>query len=1798
MTTLTFQVPALSGLSVAVPLRLWSRLTGFSFGSIEPTRLPARLESRSFVNSKGFKPPFPTHAAPTLSISTSPPELPDVFPDSPDCCYCGCFGHPCSPPLGPAPEPAAISLVSHPAASPAHFTSSDAGFVPPSAPTQLLQTFAVEVLTRNPVIEQVSNLDDGSYLGLCYLPFLPLNSPLRSEPEPYIRGRAILASHPELRTRTIPGFFLSPKVFHCAPGSPTYPLLLLSDILIGASDPWAAISDTLHRDAAFQPLTNRLLRADREADIICKFKLTSRQAAFLDDIGLAYHKYATENHPHPVHKALENNLLHYVVPPYLNRACRVFFLKDSKFQALQRRCLGGLSLENPVLDVRDDGRYLTNRVDRVRQFTEPLAFLHDAGHYLTASDAVHMFQLNSNLETLLFTAIIPPELVSNHPSYFPELYDVEYRGEEIVYRLEGHSHGAYTQPKACVTWLKINQIRWKDKCYTVQVLQSNYAHHLIAVSLHSALVPKELPLALPSLVELPSLSSTARPLSTPYVPSHVYKAVIQHALALKSYGKNDAWARIRQMLQADEFRHVPLDVSARLATIAVTVAENSSQLLDQELDYSVHPGWLRFIRFLGRSVVQLIPTCVRRFFYEGPNRRAVHFQDLIFREPARLTVRLTPIDVPDSYTRGLLFINLWMPPTPPSAKGPTAPPPPPPRDNSSRPSPDEPLPPAEKPNRKGPHLRPHYCSPPEPATASTPASTPGKAPSNDGLAPDDNPAFSDESKARPGAPLHEFLRIPDTDLYDPSLFFDPSLIGPVPYPAANDCLLVALSNATSVSRHDLWRALQLHTPAHALVRYGSEGGTTEHLQALALVHRWHVHVDVVGATAPDLITEYGLLPTVAEMSFVLQFTQAPDGFLGHWQVPAVNVPSAVLPEFTSLPWTPYTVTSRRAQNYVHDLKYGVTGTLLRTEGLKAMQAWDSLVDNFGTRVIQTHYTAGAAGCGKSTFARQVLGLHKSGPTAQDWRVVSPRVHLREEWKEKMKLPTGSYQLNTFESNLKSRSPLRVLDEITLFPPGWTDLAAILDPSLREIIMLGDPCQGQWHEPRPDSLQNAMQSESSRHVRAAPLYRLYTYRLGDMVSDRLGIPNFGKNRGAFVFIKALPDHDTPVVVSSTLQVKVYSDMGYRNVYTHTGCEGMEFNRDYVVVADSNSCEYSSDENILTAVTRGTRNVLLWLTARPDQLLRPVSLVLRTLLDSSLPNLDYAAAFNHRIGHCKIVRDPALLGGRTGTKHLQAKYLDSDLADKYSMVPPSLRAALMQPHLPAVKDPKPQAGDSIEPLTRTHFTQPPPLHSFLPDLPARESRELMQDGLLGAQFAAAETATDIPSLTRQHFPSQRASKDETLFRSSVKKRLRFASPESNEIALTRKEWLGPVIFDSFHKFCQLPLHVDFDPEEFYTCIAENERVKLESKSIHQLLNNAKRSDPSWALNQLDIFIKSQDKVKLECMSQDAKAGQTLATCSDLTLLSMGPISRYLTRLLKRLLPPNIYIHGGESIDAMASWSKKFTERNVTFYTNDFTAFDQSQGPDSLAFEVCLMRWAGIPESMISHYCWLKCNAKTQLGNLTIMRLTGEFCTYLFNTLFNIGYSATRFELQPDKPHNFSGDDSVFHYVPVQREAWSQLGLHFLLVGKPQITNRADFCGWILTPDGVIRHPLLLALKIELAKFHKKLPDVLNSYFIEALQAHNMGDRLTEWLYPDECSFQAYVMRQMVLNSKHLINFNLMSAQDSSSIYLRLLNRIRSTWKDSEKQRIDLLLSRLHAHPGEVRSLPKDLRKLILRRDLRDL
>nr|ARQ83896.1 polyprotein [Cherry virus A] len=805
---------------------------------------------------------------------------------------------------------------------------------------------------------------------------------------------------------------------------------------------------------------------------------------------------------------------------------------------------------------------------------------------------------------------------------------------------------------------------------------------------------------------------------------------------------------------------------------------------------------------------------------------------------------------------------------------------------------------------------------------------------------------------------------------------------------------------------------------------------------------------------------------------------------------------------------------------------------------------------------------GFAGSGKSFGLTEKL---INGDCSQNFMFTAPRkkiigqIHERidsRQYDDKLKI-SRKKNFSTFENTLLSlvNKPLVIMDECSLNPPGFIDLVLIksLDSIIRKsnkdfdhffsssvlsegiianvaspiacIAVTGDTLQSSFYS---ESCGKLMQHKNDiktlcalSHTRLPYLFgsKRFGYFTGFL---KLGYYNQMESKAFTIdnmetLQKAIGTSiDKFGVLVTSRADKSDFELDFPNVCTINEAQGSTFNSVILIVTR----DFFSNpiESIIVAITRHQKNLLIYFPAaiqgEMDFLSRrfPIhsNVVLKnfSVLDSLIKDklnpfqLIQEDPFGHDF-EVKLEGDPFLKSELSLVNEIKLQQIEENSIESKEN---------LKTHLPI----------SYSGLWNLEISE----------MRAREDREFKKFGVgWSKQFKDEPNQKDqvednCAMLPEAVFPRHFANDDLT-FWSAVKKRLVFKNPLSNAHDFEKAKPFGKELLNIFLR--KVPLMPNFDQRMYDESVSEFEEKKI-SKNAAMIGAHHDRSTTDWPTNEIFLFIKSQLCTKKEKMFCDAKAGQTLACFSHLILCKFAPLNRYIEKKVTQSLPGNFYIHQKKNFDELERWVKSYDFSGVCT-ESDYEAYDASQDSYTLAFEYELLRYLGVSNSLIEDYLYLKMHLNCKLGNLAIMRFTGEFCTFLFNTLTNMLFTFMKYDVRKTHAICFAGDDMCANVRLPENHEYSSLLKKFSLKAKVDFTRSPTFCGWNLSRYGIVKKPELIAARLAVARQKGEVNLVLDSYFLEHLYAYNKGDHLFEILSEKELEHHYNLTRFFVKNGKLL-------------------------------------------------------------------
>nr|ARK38718.1 RNA-dependent RNA polymerase [Apple chlorotic leaf spot virus] len=780
---------------------------------------------------------------------------------------------------------------------------------------------------------------------------------------------------------------------------------------------------------------------------------------------------------------------------------------------------------------------------------------------------------------------------------------------------------------------------------------------------------------------------------------------------------------------------------------------------------------------------------------------------------------------------------------------------------------------------------------------------------------------------------------------------------------------------------------------------------------------------------------------------------------------------------------------------------------------------------------------GFAGSGKSHAIQNLINSEFKG--SQGIMVICPRRFLAKDWSEK---GVEERDIKTFESALKSDikgKRLFILDEVSLLPKGFTDLLMLkmhMEGVLKKstVVCIGDPLQASYFCPKDDSYLSR-EGEIKRLFKKGVNYKWYSYRVNKFIAKKLAITTLNDFVGideqssiykdmpsAHHFMEKRGNHIEVILVASMIEKELYSNYG--NVMTFGESQGLTFNCGVIVLSEE--AKLCSDAHIMVAITRFRRGFCFALGSKgsKEDYMRSMK---SGLLQRMCSGIGASKEFILGSSSVELILSEKDIAKGAGVDEMDREArLEGDVWLK-SMVYLGKRYHLVEPLGQIIK--LTESAIKCHIPVCSHQTLMPELDN----IQAREFREFKGRNGWSNQFREeAGPNWKFPYKVNQAmsyeavYPRHKMDDDLT-FLAAIKKRLRFDNVANNYAKFKAAESRGKYLAKVFLN--HVPIKCGRDQRLLDQCRQEFEETKL-SKSAATIGAHSQRSDADWPLDKIFLFMKSQLCTKFEKRFTEAKAGQTLACFPHKILVEFSPWCRYTEKVLTANLPENYYIHQRKNFSELEDFAKKFSNGSVCV-ESDYTAFDVSQDHTILAFEVELLRHFGWDDKILQSYIRMKCTLGCRLGGFAIMRFTGEFSTFLFNTLANMVFTFCRYEVPSGTPICFAGDDMC------ALRNLREINSHEFILNKLSLKAKVNrtkvpmFCGWRLCCDGLIKEPCLIYERLQVAIENGRLMDVIDSYFLEFSFAYKLGERLYTHLEIEQLNYHQVLTRFFIRN-KHLL------------------------------------------------------------------
>nr|QIQ53083.1 polyprotein [Apple stem grooving virus] len=855
----------------------------------------------------------------------------------------------------------------------------------------------------------------------------------------------------------------------------------------------------------------------------------------------------------------------------------------------------------------------------------------------------------------------------------------------------------------------------------------------------------------------------------------------------------------------------------------------------------------------------------------------------------------------------------------------------------------------------------------------------------------------------------------------------------------------------------------------------------------------------------------------------------------------------------------------RAVKLAKSMARGTTGVLSEFDSIfcKSMVTLSELFpENFSSIV---GLRLGFAGSGKT---HKVLQWINYTPSVKRM-FISPRRMLADDVEPQLK--GTACQVHTWETALKKIDGTFLeifVDEIGLYPPGYLTLLqmcafrrivkgqsekflrgklAELSKTCLNIRCFGDPLQLRYHSAEDTNLLDKEHDIDLMIRTIKHKYLFQGYRFGQWFQELVNMPTRVDeskfSRKFFADISSVKTEDYGLILVARQEDKrVFA--GRVPVATVSESQGMTISKRVLICLDQYLFAGGANAAIV-AITRskvGFDFILKGNSLKEIQKMTQKTIWQFVLEGKTIP-MERIVNMNPGASYYESPLD-------VGNSSIQEK------ASHDLFIMPFINLAEEE------VDPEEVAGDVIKPVEwfKCHvpvFDTDPMLAEIFDRVAAKEKREFQSILGLSNQFLDMEKngcKIDILPFARQNVFPHHQSSDDVTFWAGVQKRIRKSNWRREKSKFEEFESQGKELLSEFISMLPFEFKVNIkDIEDGEKSFLEKRKLKSEK----MWANHSERSDIDWKLDHAFLFMKSQYCTKEGKMFTEAKAGQTLACFQHIVLFRFGPMLRAIESAFLRSCGESYYIHSGKNFFCLDS----FVTQNADVFDgfsieSDYTAFDSSQDHVILAFEMALLQYLGVSKEFQLDYLRLKLTLGCRLGSLAIMRFTGEFCTFLFNTFANMLFTKLKYKIDPRKHRIlFAGDDmcSLSSLKRRRSERSTRLLKSFSLTAVEEVRKFPMFCGWYLSPYGIIKSPKLLWARIKMMSERQLLKECVDNYLFEAIFAYRLGERLYTILKEEDFEYHYLVIRFFVKNSKLLTGL-------SKSLIFEIGEGIGSEWLSS--------------------------------------
>lgn len=698
----------------------------------------------------------------------------------------------------------------------------------------------------------------------------------------------------------------------------------------------------------------------------------------------------------------------------------------------------------------------------------------------------------------------------------------------------------------------------------------------------------------------------------------------------------------------------------------------------------------------------------------------------------------------------------------------------------------------------------------------------------------------------------------------------------------------------------------------------------------------------------------------------------------------------------------YTADIQSAIRLMSDLK--AHPSVLETHGdSRVLQSLDSVLDL--AKLKQTKVTK---------TVRAYLGVWGSGKTAATCeylrsltpalrsraRIVSHTESLRAQAKWKLDFPEmNGYNFPTLASILTEPSSGPVIfDDAGKFWGGVLDLVMLTNPMVTEIVINGDPAQGQSKFPLRGSQSENDLTPIASIAKFSTKYATLTHRGFQLLSNTLGVYTTNPLVGHITHTVG-PKAGIPVCTASPRYVQVLSGGG-RQAYTYESVQGEDFKTE--VEVDMTGLEGAvMDPTAYVAMTRSSKGLYLHLDAAD-----PNSTIKAPPTGSDLMN---ALIYSLRESNSSTLPCPSNLVKAAFYRHLS---WSMPMLPWFATVGASVPASLFQSVSAKA------ASHEVVDFTSTNVgivdnqvSSSGPIEAYIPEIHFIDKEHREANTSRGQTDQFKETCFVNPHVHKRG--------DTPTYFKSVSQRLVPSSFEQNSARMSK--FRRQDMCDEYDKLVSHPpkwtaeRHVDYiDRSVDEYCSKRTVQAVLQKLQSH----NSDRSGSDIKITLKNQVIKKEEKRN----KVEAIAGQLIHEYDISQTLEDAPYALFMEDEIISSFPDNFLFYRRMSPSEFIEAYKKRWRVDNGVHSSDVTRWDTGCDAAMLNFDVHVMRRSCFPAEYVEDYIHRRLTSRSQHGVMATMQNSGDRYTWPLNSIRRAVVASLVCHVTSDDTVAINGDDEA--------------------------------------------------------------------------------------------------------------------------------------------------------------------------------